>query len=413
MRFSLKKRYFEGPLSGGFASLYIGRSITTVAGGLLGLFLPLFLYNLFHENIGLVLLYFSASHFLYLIFVIFGAQFLNRFGFRNALRASVLAGALHFGIFIFVTENTAWFLIPLTVLILLIYRLLYWIPYHVDLAKFTSIQNRGRELSLMEATFLIISTLVPVIAGFIIVRYDFSVLFFLAIVLYLVSGFSYITIPETNERFSWGYMETWKKFFSHLHSKTLLGYMADGAESVVGLIIWPVFIFQILDGDYLSVGVLSTLITAVAIVVQLSLGRIIDTTLKKETVMWWGSIFYSLGWIAKTFIATAFGIFVAGAYHSIMHIFTRTPLDTLTYEMAADEGHYVDEFTVLKEIALTAGKLIMFAATGIALMFVSIQWTFLLSALAALALTLLGARDLHIGAGQGLKSLDTSSRAPF
>src|SRR3989344_2648723 len=283
MRFSLKKHYFEGPLSRGFTSLYIGRSITTVAGGLLGLFLPVFLYNLFHGNIALVLLYYSASHFLYLIFVVFGAQFLNRFGFRNALRASVLAGALHFGIFIFVTEKTAWFLIPFTVFILLIYRLLYWIPYHVDFAKFTSTQNRGRELSLMEATFLIISTLVPVIAGFIIVRYDFSVLFFLAIVLYLVSGFAYITIPETNERFSWGYFETWKKFFSHLHSRTLFGYIADGAESVVGLIIWPVFFFQILGGNFLSGGIIPTPTPAGAIVVQLYNRRVSLNAGEKRT----------------------------------------------------------------------------------------------------------------------------------
>jgi len=389
-------RYLDEPLSRGFTSLYIGHAITTIAGGLLGVFLPLFLYKLFDGNLLPVLLYYSASHFLYLFTVMLGAQFLNRFGFRNALRASVFFGALYYGIFFFVNGETALSLLPLTVLVLLAYRLLFWLPYHVDFATFTSRKNRGRELSLMHATVLLIAAITPFIAGVIISRFGFDILFFSAILLYLVSGFAYITIPDTNERFVWGYWETWKKFFSHIRSKTLIAYIADGAEGVVGLIVWPVFIFEILQGDYFSVGVLTTLITGAAIAVQLLLGKIIDTRLPKETVLWWGSIFYSLGWIIKIFIATAFEIFVAGAYHSIMGIVARTPIDTLTYEMSADEGHYVDEFTVLKEMALSVGRVLMFGAAALLVFFFSVKWVFLLSALVALSFTLFRARDLEV-----------------
>jgi len=396
MKISSRPHYFDEPLSRGFLSLYTAKAIVIIASGLVGIFLPLFLYNLFGGNLIYVIIYYAIGYFLYGITVALGAQFLNTFGFRKALRASVFIGAIFYLTFFFMDEKTAAYLLPISIIILLIYRSLYWIPYHVDFAKFTNSKNRGRQYSAMRATFLMVATIVPVIAGFIINRYSFEVLFFFAIILFLISGIPYITIPHTKERFSWGYIETWKKFFSHIRSKVLIAYMADGAENVVGLIVWPIFIFQILKGNYLYVGAISTLITAFAVVLQLTLGKYIDTKIKKESVLKWGSIFYSAGWIIKIFIATAFQIFLAGAYHNLAKIFTRTPFDTISYDISADEGHYIDEFTVLREIALHIGKVIMSILIIIVALFFQIQLVFILSAAAALIISLIRARDLDL-----------------
>ncbi|MBI2048968.1 MAG: hypothetical protein HYT29_00820 [Parcubacteria group bacterium] len=376
MRFSIKNRYFDAPLSRGFASLYVARSIVDIAGGLLGLFLPIFLYSLFEQNIFPVLLYYGLANVLYLVLVPYATKLLNRYGFRRALQTSVFFGALYFSLFAFIDTKNAIYILPVSLLVVLIYRLLYWVPYHVDFAKFTSRGDRGRELSLMEATVLLIAMAVPAIAGFIIVRYGFEALFFTSVLLYLLSGLAYLTIPHTNERFSWGYRETWKKFFTKWRSKVLLAYVADGAEGVVGLIVWPIFIFEILQGNYLAVGVVSALITAAAIFVQLTVGKAIDTRISKDWVLAWGSVFYALGWIFKIFIATAFEIFIAGAYHKITHIFTRTPVDAFTYEMSADEGHYVDEFTVLRELAINLGKTLMYILIAVMVLFFSLKWAF-------------------------------------
>ena len=64
--------------------------------------------------------------------------------------------------------------------------------------------------------------------------------------------------------------------------------------------------------------------------------------------------------------------------------------------MSADEGHYVDEFTVLKEMALSVGRVLMFGAAALLVFFFSVKWVFLLSALVALSFTLFRARDLEV-----------------
>jgi len=105
-----------------------------------------------------------------------------------------------------------------------------------------------------------------------------------------------------------------------------------------------------------------------------------------------GSIFSAFGWIIKIFVGTGFQIFVAGTYHNIMNIFIREPFETLTYEMASDQGHFVDEFTVLREIAINLGRTItMILAILIAGLY-SIEGTFILGAVAVLLLNLLRTR---------------------
>ena len=392
MNLSIREKYFDGEVSRGFIHLYAAKTMVMTATGLLGLFLPIFLYNLFGQNIQGVFLYYAAGYFFYGLLVAFGAKFLNRFGFRKALRLSVFLGASFYAIFYFINESNLIYLIPLSIAVIIFYRVFYWIPYHVDFAKFTDRKNRGKQLSSVMATRLAISVFIPLVAGFIIERFGFDILFVAAIILYILSGVPYLKIPRTREKFSWTYRETWKKFFSKDIRKTIFAYAAYGAEEVVGFLVWPIFIFQLLSGDYFKVGALSTLIVAVTVVAQLSLGKYIDGG-RREKVLGWGSILYSAGWIIKIFIASAFQIFVAGAYHSFVRVFLRTPFNAMTYEMAADNGHYVDEFTVIKEMAVQAGKTLTAVAVTAASLLLPIQWTFVLAAAAVLLFNLLNPKD--------------------
>ena len=139
-----------------------------------------------------------------------------------------------------------------------------------------------------------------------------------------------------------------------------------------------------------------SLIIAISVIAQLFLGKYIDSKAKKENILKWGSFLYSFGWLIKVFISTAFQIFVVGAYHSITCIFLRTPFDALTYEIAADQEHYVDEFTVLHEMALNFGRVLMIILIIIISFFFDIQWVFVLAALASMVFNLLEKKNSKI-----------------
>ena len=152
---------------------------------------------------------------------------------------------------------------------------------------------------------------------------------------------------------------------------------------MVGYAIWPIFIWQLLDGNYFEIGVLSALIVLVSLVLQVITGKMLDNK-NKKTILHWGTVFYAFGWIFKIFVLTSFQIFVVGAYHSLAAIFKNTSFDTLSYEYLADNGHYIDEYTVLREMAIQVGRVLMLLfAIFVAINF-GIACTFVLAALASL-----------------------------
>ena len=391
-------KYFKGRISHGFVALYSSRMVIRISGALLGLFLPIFLYELFQFEFKYVIYYYLVGHLLYGTFVAWGAKYLNKVGLRRSLRISIFFGAAYYAIFYYLSKHSdGWLgeyhdkiilLLIIGIIILLIDRLLYWIPLHTDLAKFTNDKNRAKQLSLIEATTVALQAIMPLVAGWILVRHGYSILFLIAIIIYFISLVPLMTLPRTKERFSWTYLQTWKEFFSRKRRKTVLAFMGDGAENVVGIIIWPIFIWQILEGNYFEVGALSSLIVAVTIILQLFIGRFTDLSNKKRMLQF-GTIFYAFGWIIKIFIFTAFQIFIISTYHNLAKVFTRTPFDALNYERAADQGHYVDEYTVIHEMAVQYGKVIMLVFVLFLTMHFSIEWTFILAAVASLTLNLL------------------------
>ena len=168
----------------------------------------------------------------------------------------------------------------------------------------------------------------------------------------------------------------------------VLANIANGAENTVALVIWPIFIWQLLKGNFVAMGLLSSLIVFVGVILQLVAGKYTDI-FNKRKLLHWGSIFYALGWLAKVFVLTGFHIFLVGAYHQFARIFKDTPFDALNYEYLADKGHYVDEYTVLKEIAVQVGKVLILIFAIIIVLNFGLNWTFALAALATLFVNLL------------------------
>lgn len=371
----------------GFFGLYFGRMVMAISSGLLGVFLPIFLYNLSQGKVELVMAYYAIASGVYLFLVAFGAQFLNRFGFRKALVIASLSAVVINIAYYFTTPNNMWALLPISLTFVVIFRMLFWIPYHVDFAIFTNTGRRGGQVGLMLSTITLLGVVGPILAGYIIEASSFQTLFFIAIVVYTLGAIPFATVPRTNEKFSWDYMRSWRELFAKKNRAVVWASVATGAEETIGVIVWPIFIFLLLQGDYFKVGALSSFILGVTVLMQYMFGHYLDHMGKKHQMLKAGSILYALGWIVKIFVVTAFHVFIVGLYHKIAKVVTDTSYDAIFYELAADQGHYVDEFTVLSEMAVQVGRLVSIGSVAILVMFISLNWTFVIGAIASLALT--------------------------
>ena len=87
----------------------------------------------------------------------------------------------------------------------------------------------------------------------------------------------------------------------------------------------PIFIFQVLQGDFIKVGAISSLIVLVTVLLNLIMGSYTDK-FDKRKLMRFGTLLYAIGWIFKVFVSTGFEIFIASSYHNLtlilhMHLF--------------------------------------------------------------------------------------------
>ena len=380
---NIRRIFIKDHLSGPLRYLYIHRIIKGLATGLLGFFVPLFLFKIFGK-IELVILYYLAVHLVAIFLYPLTTKILLRFDLKNLMIISTGFGVTYLWILNHlevVGANLYW--IGLAILIINLFRFFYWVPYHTEFALFTKKYYRGRELSMLQAIISLLGIALPGIAAFIIVKFGFNWLFNIVILLNLLSAIPLFKIPKKKETFSYKYFETWKKLFSKKNRRLLLAYFGDGFQGTAGYVIWPIFIFLLLKGEYMSVGIISSSIILVTVILQLIMGDLTDHKSKKK-ILKAGSWMFSIGWLVKTFIETGFQIFVVGAYHGLSEILMRTPLDTMMYDKMADSEHYIDEYTVLREMALRIGKISVLLIALIILSFAGLNWLFLAVALVAL-----------------------------
>jgi len=104
------------------------------------------------------------------------------------------------------------------------------------------------------------------------------------------------------------------------------------------------------------------------------------------------------GWVGRLAAGTPIGIVVADVYAYTIKSDRGTLHDPFTFEQASDNASYIDEYTVLKEIALASGRIACVTIAALLIIFtpfvVAFGITFVLAAGAAGA-SIIVARHKH------------------
>jgi len=174
-----------------------------------------------------------------------------------------------------------------------------------------------------------------------------------------------------------------------------IAVFSRGLETSLGIVVWPIFIYQLFKGNLLNIGIFASLISLIIIILNLIQSKIADDKRLKKKFVKYGSWFYSFGWFLKIFGTTTLYVFVVDIYHKLTSIFSFTSFDALVYDHIADQGHLIDEYTILKEMILHTGKAFGFLIITILSFYLSLNWLFLIGFLATLGLSLIPNSELE------------------
>lgn len=375
-------------LSKNLAAVYGNRILIQAGFSVILVFLPTFFFLELGESLTNVILVYGIAYLIHALLTPYTARLICTWGMRKLMMVAVVPflvvgmGALAF-----------WEVAPLLMLLVYvvgwaIYRALYWVPYHVEVTSFLDKEHRGRQVSIYTNVVAGLLIIAPLIGGFLINQFGFVAAFVLSLILFSSSFIPLLSMRETHEEFSFGYFETFQRLFSKKNRPLLLAYAGDGAQNIVNLIFWPVFIFLVLQGDFVAVGIISALVTLATFIIRFIAGEMIDKASKAQILLF-SSVVYTTGWFLKIFAQTGVQIFLFDAYHQAGRAVHRVSFDAGTYEQSADNGHFVDEFTVLKEMAMNVGRIAMLIVGGVLAAFFGIKVAFILAAVASLLMVLL------------------------
>ncbi len=337
------------------------RLFIDVAISLIGIFMPIFWFQLFDHSLALTLLFYSGNFLFKFPFFVPAAKLFSRFGLKTGMLTGILGYLGFFGV-VYTLDTGAFTSLPLMIFLMyfstMIITVFYWAPFHIDIIEATKKGKRGKQLGVLRAIQQILLVAAPLAGGALISTHGYHVAFLVGIALVILSTIPLKFVPRFDVNYEFTFIESYQKLFSKKYRAMTVSMMAYGAETIIGATIWPIFLFTVFKGDLLDIGGFAAFVVLIGFMLQLFIGKQTDK-IPKRKLLHFGTSVYALGWLWKGLVETVTGVFAASTFHTFGGIVMRTPVDVLTYDQAADSGHYIDEYTVLREIALTMGRTIM------------------------------------------------------
>lgn len=375
----------------GFSILALNRLLAFGATSVTGVFMPIFLFEYFHESIQAVFLFYFIEQMCRLPFFAPGAKLFSRIGLTKSMVLGGLGLAVFYVMCVLLSRGQSAYdgwVFAIAIAGLTANNVLYWSPYSIELAELSSKEKRGRQLSWLYSVQRLIGVVAPLVSAYIITQTTFYGAFVLGTALMLLSLIPLRRLPPYRVTYEFGYWQTFRELWTKDFRPMTISMMARGAEGMIGVVVWPIFLALIFKGDYINIGIYSALVLLITVVFQLFIGKETDK-MSAGKILHIGSGMYALGWIWKGFVQTITGVFAASTFHSFGSIMIQTPADALSYEQAADAGHYIDEYTVLKEMALNIGRIGIMLMLFVASFFIPLEIAFFFAAVLSLCVNML------------------------
>ena len=270
---------FELRHSTGLPALATNRLLGFAASTIIGIFFPIFLFEYFNQSLVPVLVWFGTMYALRAPLFIIAAKFFTRFSLVASMCVGTIAWLFYFlGPYIIerFPELPSSPFIAMSLVAAVVSASFYWGPFHVDFSKLTSRKKRGVQEGVVLSLQRLVAMFAPLFGGWVIMTYSYDAAFLIGLIIVLLSLIPLAFIPKNPVQYEYGFFQTFRLMFSEKYRYLSLSMMGYGAESSVGVVVWPIFLFIVFDGNHMSFGAFAAVIAVVGIMLQLFVGRYLD-----------------------------------------------------------------------------------------------------------------------------------------
>jgi len=330
--------------------LYVFYGIFNFALELISIFVPIYLYKIGYSIPWIIFHYFITS----LVFVAFsytGARIVSRIGIKHSFLVTVPLFITYFLGLHFIPDFPAlFFILPA---IRAVKMVLFNFSFHLNFIKHSDRKNRGKEVTVAQASALAASFLAPFFGGAIVKFANFPTLFITGSLILLASVIPLFMSRECYEKTDFNRRNLFRDIFRRENIPYVMSFSGYAIESWIGFIIWPIFLYLIFFNTE-SVGAATSLTTILTFLIFYYIGKESDKKDKRQLLKV-GTVLYFFGWLGRIFVDSFTSILFIDTYKNLSQHFLYIPWSAYFYDLAA-KGNYF-KFIVQREIIFNVARI--------------------------------------------------------
>lgn len=241
--------------------VYISRAARAFGLSLIGIFIPIYLYNLGY-GLPVIALFYIIAHSAHLLMTPVTAALMARFGAKHLMAFGQLWAMAFIVLLTFADSSTL--LLLLAAIVWGVDLAIFWPAHHLNMSYVRTQGKTSRQIGTIFMILSVTSALGPLLGGVIATQFGIQYAFLAALILLLVAAYVSMQTPEQGLKatFNWRQMlHGWK-----LLRRDATANAANGLQTSIAISIWPLFIFLFL-GTYQTVGLVVSFSLVVSIVV--------------------------------------------------------------------------------------------------------------------------------------------------
>ena len=328
--------------------VYISSAIRSFAISLIGLFIPLYLYVERGFSLQQTLYFFIFYAAIFAISTPFAAKFAAQAGLKH----SVLLGVPFYLVFVLLLYFLPVLNTPLFVIagMLGLSQAFYWMGMHLVFAHVSDHKHRGEEFGKRKFFTIIATMFGPLLGGLLIKFVGFNIVFILASLLLFLSAFFLFLSKEDYVKYHFSL----RSMLDKKHWENSLFFVARGTHVIAAGVIWPLFIFNILN-DYFSLGLVGFLLSAISAGLVLFVGKYSDHIDKRKIIRWIAG-FESLSWILRALVVKVWHVFAVTIFGALTFGIFESHVGALEYDK--ERGHAAP-YIFSREFFICLGRILL------------------------------------------------------
>ncbi len=347
-------------------SLYLTSSLLTFVEGLIGIFIPIYLWKIGYE-LWEIFLFFAVLSVAFVFFSFALLPVLRRLSDKAMMLTGIPFRVIFYYGFSFLPA-APWLFFALPA-IAAVANIMINVGYNLDFSGASDERDLGKEVGLRFSMSSLTKFGAPFMGGVLIALFSFNAVFIIASLILVASVLPLFFFPprrspeHLNARVIWG----------HIKNKSIRPFNFSAAgyavEKSMGMDVWPLFIFLTLGSLEQFGGIISLSLLA-GVVTTYGMGVLTDRG-KRRTVITVSVVIGTILWVTRLFILRPAGVALSNIAGGLNYSGLIIPWSTQYYKLA-QATHVPGVFIVSREVLYNLSRavvmvvltLVAFVASG-------------------------------------------------